>query len=125
TTTPHQLWAGDGAGSIRVYSQARNGLPTSNNPLRVIPASETGALRRADELAYDPDHQLILMAWDDDSDLFIALISVSPDPNNIKVVKQIYFSSPNPLGTDCPIGGCSTGDVEQPDRKSTRLNSRH
>lgn len=113
TTTPHQLWAGDGDGSIRVYSLDGNGLPTSNNPLKVIPASETGAMRRADELAYDPDHQLILMAWDDDSDLFIALISVSPDPNNIKVVKQIYFRSPNPLGTDCPIGGCSTMGIEQ------------
>jgi hypothetical protein len=54
------------------------------------------------------------MAWDDDSDLFIALISVSPNPNNIKVVKQIYFRSPNPSGTDCPIGGCSTGGIEQP-----------
>lgn len=113
TTTPHQLWAGDGDGSIRVYSLDGNGLPTANNPLRVISASETGAMRRADELAYDPDDQLILMAWDDDSDLFIALISVSADPNNIKVVKQIYFRSPNPLGTDCPIGGCSTAGIEQ------------
>ena len=113
TTRPHQLWAGDGDGSIRVYSLDRNGLPTSNDPLRIISASETGALRRADELAYDPDDQLILMAWDDDSDLFIALISVSPDPNNIKVVKQIYFRSPNPLGKPCPIGGCSTGGIEQ------------
>jgi DNA-binding beta-propeller fold protein YncE len=113
TTRPHQLWAGDGDGSIRVYSLDRNGLPTSNNPLRVISASETGAQRRADELAYDPDHQLVLMAWDDDLDLFIALISVSANPNNIKVVKQIYFKSPNPLGLPCPIGGCSTGGIEQ------------
>jgi hypothetical protein len=114
TTNPHQLWAGDGNGDIRVYSLDRNGLPTSNNPLRIILASETGASRRADELAYDPDDQLILMAWDDDLDLFIALISVSSNPNNIKVVKQIYFKSPNPLGTNCPTGGCSTGGIEQP-----------
>ncbi len=113
TTSPHQLWAGDGNGDIRVYSLDQNGLPTPNNPLRVISASETGALRRADELAYDPDDQLILMAWDDDSDLFIALISVSSNPNNIKVVKQIYFRSPNPLNLPCPIGGCSTGGIEQ------------
>ena len=107
TTRPHQLWAGDGDGSIRVYSLDRNGLPTANNPLRVISASETGAVRRADELAYDPDDQLILMAWDDDSDLFIALISVSANPNNIKVVKKISFKS------NCPVGGCSTGGIEQ------------
>ena len=99
--------------SIRVYSLDRNGLPTSSNPLRIISASETGAQRRADELAYDPDHQLILMAWDDDLDLFIALISVSSNPNNINVVKQIYFRSPNPLNLPCPIGGCSTGGIEQ------------
>ena len=72
------------------------------------------AQRRADELAYDPDHQLVLMAWDDDLDLFIALISVSSNPNNINVVKQIYFKSPNPLNLPCPIGGCSTGGIEQP-----------
>ncbi len=114
TTSPRQLWAGDGNGDIRVYSLDKDGLPTSNTPLRIISASETGASRRADELAYDPDHQLILMAWDDDLDLFIALISVSSNPNNINVVKQIYFRSPNPLNLPCPTGGCSTGGIEQP-----------
>ena len=114
TTSPHQLWAGDGNGDIRVYSLDKNGLPTSNTPLRIISHTETGASRRADELAYDPDDQLILMAWDDDLDLFIALISVSSNPNNIKVVKQIYFKSPNPLNLPCPAGGCSTGGIEQP-----------
>jgi DNA-binding beta-propeller fold protein YncE len=121
TTSPHQLWAGDGNGDIRVYSLDSNGLPTpdGHTPLKVIshldPAyvalrGPLGAQRRADELAYDPDDQLILMAWDDDLDLFIALISVSSNPNNIKVVKTISFKTPN-----CPaFGGCATAGIEQP-----------
>ena len=130
TTSPRQLWAGDGNGDIRVYSLDKNGLPTpdGHTPLKVIshldPAFVTllgplGAQRRADELAYDPDDQLILMAWDDELDLFIALISVSSNPNNIKVVKTISFKAPN-----CPaFGGCATAGIEQPvyDPKSNRF----
>jgi hypothetical protein len=101
TNNPHQLWAGDGNGDIRVYSLDKNGLPTSNTPVRIILANETGAKHRADELAYDPDHQLILMAWDDDLDLFVAFISVSANPNNIKVVKKISLTD-------------ATGGIEQP-----------
>jgi len=101
TNYPHQLWAGDGNGDIRVYSLDKNGLPTSNTPLRIISHTETGALHRADELAYDPDHHLILMAWDDDLDLFVAFISVSSNPNNIKVMKKISLPD-------------ATGGIEQP-----------
>ena len=102
TNNPHQLWAGDGNGDIRVYSLDQNGLPTSNTPLRIISHTETGASRRADEVAYDPDHQLILFAWDDDADLFIALISVSSNPNNIVVKKKISVPEAFGCGIEQP-----------------------
>jgi hypothetical protein len=126
TNNPHQLWAGDGTGDIRVYSLDNKG--TSPALLKIIshldPAfvalrGPLGAQRRADELAYDPDDQLILMAWDDDLDLFVALVRVSSNPNNINVVKTISFKTPN-----CPaFGGCATAGIEQPvyDHDSNRF----
>ena len=107
TNNPHQIWAGDGNSTVRVYNLNKSGdTPTF---LTSIP---TGGVLRADELAYDPDHQLILVANDDDSELFVTFISVSANKNLIKVVGKISFLGPNPA--DCPIGGCSTGGIEQP-----------
>src|SRR5512132_31255 len=44
----------------------------------------------------------------------IRLESFRPPKPGLNVVKQIYFKSPNPLNLPCPIGGCSTGGIEQP-----------
>ena len=73
TNNPHQLWAGDGTGDIRVYSLDNKGtspallkIVSHQDPLIVALLGAQGAQRRADELAYDPDDQLVLMAWDDD-----------------------------------------------------------
>ncbi len=125
TNNPHQLWAGDGNGDIRVYSLDNKGtspallkIVSHQDPLIVALLGAQGAQRRADELAYDPDDQLVLMAWDDDLDLFVALVSVSSNPNNIKVVKTISFK------TNCPaFGGCATAGIEQPvyDHDSNRF----
>ncbi len=107
TNSPHQLWAGDGDGDIRVWNLDKDGFPTSSVPLKVIAHGDVGfwganqlPTHRADELAYDPDHHMILQAWDDDSDLFVALISVSSNANNIKLVKQFSFK---PEAVGCGI----------------------
>jgi hypothetical protein len=107
TNNPHQIWAGDGDSTVKVFSLNKNG--DTGTFLTSIP---TGGTKRADELAYDPDHQLILVANDDDSELFVVFISVSANKNNIKIVGKISFLGPDPK--DCPIGGCSTGGIEQP-----------
>jgi hypothetical protein len=115
----HQLWIGDGVkcqnvlngttiinvtcagtSNILVYNLDAKGLPTTSTPF--VTLSSTG-LRRADELAYDPDDQLILMAWDDDLDLFINLISVSNTAGNIKVVKKIALPEADGCGIEQPV----------------------
>jgi hypothetical protein len=104
TNNPHQIWAGDGDSTVKVFNLNKNG--DTGTFLTSIP---TGGTKRADELAYDPDHQLILVANDDDSELFVTFISVSANKSGIKIVGKISFLAP-----DCPIGGCSTGGIEQP-----------
>ncbi|MGN6718669.1 MAG: hypothetical protein ACTHLX_14890, partial [Candidatus Binatia bacterium] len=83
----HQLWSGDGVqcsgtttvsctgtSNVLVHQLDKNGIPTSNSPFATV---DVGGQRRADELAYDPDDQLVLIANDDDLDLFVTFINVS------------------------------------------------
>jgi hypothetical protein len=108
TTKPHQIWAGDGNGTVRVYNLNADGdTATFLTSIRTGDAQHLG-VKRAYELAYDPDDQLILVGNDDDSELFVTFISVSSNKNNIQVKGVIDFKS------NCPIGGCSTGGIEQP-----------
>jgi hypothetical protein len=58
-------------------------------------------------MAYDPDHQLVLVAWDDASDLFVAFLQVSAHPADIQVVTKI----PLPDACDPVSGECG---IEQP-----------
>jgi hypothetical protein len=75
TTNPRQLWAGDGDGTVKVFNLDSNGLPTT-----MLTPVNAGGKRRADEMAFDPDDHLVLVAWDDDADLFVAFISVGSNP---------------------------------------------
>lgn len=76
TSFPRQLWAGDGDGTVKIYPLNANGLPSTTIPTVV----NAGGVRRADEMAFDPDDHVVLVAWDDDADLFVAFISVSSTP---------------------------------------------
>lgn len=109
TTNPHQLWAGDGDSTVKVFTLNANG-----DTATFLKSISTGGVNqlRADELAYDPDDQLILVANDDDTELFVTFIKVSANKNNIVITGKISFLTGNPAG--CPIGGCSTGGIEQP-----------
>jgi len=115
THNPNQLWGGDGNGDVRIYSLDAKGL----NPtlLKVVLATDPklNVTRRADEVAYDPDHQLVLMAWDDAADLLMAFITVNSNPTVVGTIS---------LKTNCPaLSGCSTGGIEQPayDRRIGRF----
>src|SRR5581483_5587520 len=108
-----QLWTGDGVlcsgtttvictgtSHVLVHQLDQNGVPTSNAPFASV---DVGGQRRADELAYDPDDQLILIANDDDLDLFVTFISVSNVAANIKVVGKIAIPEAEGCGIEQPV----------------------
>ncbi len=96
--------------TVKVFALDGNGMPLSPQPSGFPKIVNTGGSFRADELAYDPDDQLILVANDDAADLFVTFIRVSSNPNNIKVVAKIDFSG----GNGGVLGGASTNGIEQP-----------
>jgi hypothetical protein len=96
TSNPRQLWGGDGDGTVKVFSLDANGL----NPV-LIKSINAGGVRRADEMAFDPDHHLVLVAWDDDADLFLQLFSVSSNPT--AVGSKISLPSASGFGIEQPV----------------------
>ena len=62
----HELWAGDGDSTVKVVDLDRK---------VVTDAIPTGGQFRADELAYDPIHHVILIANDIDTPPFVTFIS--------------------------------------------------
>jgi hypothetical protein len=115
THNPNQLWGGDGNGDVRIYNLDNSGLSTGL--LKVISHTVTKTAKRADEMGYDPDHQIVLVAWDDDSDLLLALISVTGNPTVLGTI-NLNPSNPTQAANSCTKagfpGGCSTGGIEQP-----------
>lgn len=100
TSNPRQLWAGDGDGTVKVFALDSNGLPTSASPLKTVNA---GGVKRADEMAFDPDDKVVLVAWDDDADLFLKFISVSSISGNINVVGTINIPEALGCGIEQPV----------------------
>jgi hypothetical protein len=88
----HELWVGLNDSSIAVIDT------NTNSVAHVI---STGGTARADELAYDPDDRLILIANDRDSPPFVSFVSQA----NYSVVKKISY--------DGVAGPQSTGGIEQ------------
>ncbi len=85
-----EVWAADG-----VLVDSVTGLVTQTSRVQVIDIKtgqvthtiDNGGQRRADELCEDPQHHLVLLANDDDKDLFLTFISTK----SYKVVKKIYL----------------------------------
>ncbi len=100
THNPNQLWAGDGDGSVKVFSLDAAGIPTGSPPLPLATVKPFGVTRRADEMAWDPDDQLVLVAWDDDADLRVAFITVSAAPT---IVGQILIPEAAGCGIEQPV----------------------
>ena len=64
----NELWVGDGGSQVRVVS-------TATDPARIVDTVRTGGKMRTDELSYDPDDGLILVANDADDPAFVSFIS--------------------------------------------------
>jgi len=121
----HQLWAGDGvhctqvlslgpvppAGTVVnvtctgtshvvIFTLGPDGLPTSSIPFKSV---DTTGLRRADEMAYDPDDQVVLVANDDDLDLFVSFIRVSSIAGNVQVLGKISLPEAAGCGIEQPV----------------------
>ena len=110
-----EVWAADGV-------QCSNPLPatgtgTCGNVLQTsrilvidlatgqlkVPPIDNGGQRRADELCEDPQHHVVLVANDDDLDLFLTFIST----NTYKIVGKISLekgTDPNAIGIKATTG---------------------
>jgi DNA-binding beta-propeller fold protein YncE len=75
-----EAWAGDGDSSVKVID-----LKTQT----VVDTIKTGGTKRADEMAYDPKHQIFLVANDADDPPFVTLISTKPGH---KILKKIVIN---------------------------------
>lgn len=99
-----EIWAGDGVpkggtSTVKVFNLATRSLERSIS---------TGGNHRADELAYDPVDQIILIANDADvPSPFVTFISAEGDPDEYHVLGKIFYDGKGgrPL---------STGGIEQP-----------
>ena len=78
TFSNRELWAGDGDSTVKVVDLTSN---------RIVATISTGGKFRADEMAYDPKDNLILVANNADEPPFGTLISVGTR----SVVKKIPF----------------------------------
>ena len=96
-----EVWAADGV----LCNNAQNACTTATTPatqtsrIQVIDIKtgnvthtiDNGGQRRADELCEDPQHHVVLLANDDDSDLFLTFISTE----SYKVIGKLFLD-----GTD-------------------------
>ena len=89
----HELWVGLNDSTIAVIDT------NTNSVSHIIP---TGGTARADELAYDPDDRLILIANDRDAPPFVSFVSTA----TYSVVQRITY--------DGIAGPLATGGIEQP-----------
>jgi hypothetical protein len=100
------LWVGDGNSTVKVFDAA--GL---NVPIHTIP---TGGKRRADEMCFDPDDNILLVANDAEVDAkgnpapFVSFIGTD-NPNAYQKIGQITFD-----GTQFNnSGNVATNGIEQ------------
>ncbi|HEX8969559.1 MAG TPA: hypothetical protein VF937_16870, partial [Chloroflexota bacterium] len=95
TFSGHELWAGDGDSTVKVIDLARGSI---------VASVSTGGKARADELAYDPQHQLILVANDADDPPYLSFISVG----SRQVLKKVAFPDATD-GLEQPVYDSATG----------------
>src|SRR5258708_35766600 len=78
TDNLYQLWVGDGNSTVKVIDLFSRSI---------VATLSTGGTKRADELAYDPQEQLILVTNGSDRPAFVTFISVIAR----KIVGRIFF----------------------------------
>jgi DNA-binding beta-propeller fold protein YncE len=120
----NNVWAGDGPGSACTTAACRcesNGTPITTSMVKEytlavssgatgrLACLDTGGNGRADEMAFDPRNDLLLVA--NDIDNFLSLIKTSGTP---KIVDQFFYAD-NDVGKPASARGLSTpgGGIEQ------------
>ncbi len=110
-----EVWAADGV----LCNNAQNACTTATTPatqtsrIQVIDIKtgnvthtiDNGGQRRADELCEDPQHHVVLLANDDDSDLFLTFISTE----SYKIVGKIFLDGSDRNGLNIK----ATNGIEQ------------
>jgi hypothetical protein len=104
TTTACPCYTGETTSMVKEYSLA----PSSGTTGRLA-CLDTGGKYRADEMAFDPRDDLLLVA--NDADGFVSLIRTSGTP---AIVDQFYYAD-NDVGKPASVSGLSTagGGIEQ------------
>jgi hypothetical protein len=98
----NELWVGDSDGSVKVIDLFTN---------KIVANITTGALGRADEFAYDPETNTVVVSSDEDTPPFVTVVSTAtrlvhgkihfPGANGIEqptfnnVLKKFYVSIPS------------------------------
>src|SRR5262249_48037970 len=98
----NELWTGDGDSTVKVVDL---------NAGAIVATIPTGGVKRADEMAYDPTHDIILVANDADATPFLTFI----DRSSRTVLGRIFLDgsdAQHPLATDGieqPVFDTNTG----------------
>lgn len=96
TVHHREAWAGDGDSTVKVVDLKSRSI---------VDSISTGGTARADELAYDPRDEMILIANDADSPPFVTLISTE---SGHAVLKKIPFNNAT-NGLEQPVWVRDTG----------------
>lgn len=89
-TIDNEIWAGDGDSSVKVIDSKTQ---------KIVDTIRTGGKKRADEMAYDPKHQIFIVANDADDPPYVTLISTRPGH---KILGKIEFKDASD-GIEQPI----------------------
>jgi hypothetical protein len=98
----NELWVGDAKSNVEVIDLASRSIVAD------IP---TGGSHRADELAYDPRHHIILVANDQDTPPFVTFISTTTRTvlGHLSYPQAVFGPPPNPNhGLEQPVWNAKT-----------------
>ena len=108
TVAGKTLWAGNGNSTVEVFDAANLNVP--------IATINTGGKRRADEMCWDPDDNILMVANDAEVDAmghpapFVTFIGTD-NPNAYQVIGRITFDGSQ--GTPKPSKNVATNGIEQ------------
>jgi hypothetical protein len=102
----NQIWAGDGDSTVKVFSLLAPYAPIATIST-CLPGNTVANCARADEMAYDPDDNILIVANNAATpDAFVTLISTT----SMTVLGHIVFNA----ATGAPFGiGAFSGGIEQ------------
>jgi hypothetical protein len=101
TVGHNEVWGGDGNGQIRVYNATTGAFITTIEP--GINGPGPVPQNRADEACWDPSHNVVVWAWDEPVDNFVAFIN----PTTHQVISTIKMDGAAGDGPN------ATGGIEQ------------